>query len=194
MRKIVLASASPRREALLRQAGMDFELRPTNVSEDVGEEVSPYDVVKALAERKAAAALKSSVGDEIIIAADTVVDLHGAIMNKPNGPAEAADMLKRLQGEMHSVYTGLALINKTALGCEMMITVDTTEVYMRPLTDGEIAAYIATGEPFDKAGGYAIQGKGAFLIERVEGDYYTVMGLPLVKLYMALREWGVELF
>ncbi|MCL2351290.1 MAG: Maf family protein [Firmicutes bacterium] len=195
MKKIVLASASPRRQALLRQAGIDFELRVPDVDEHAdGEDlISPYDLVKILSERKALEALKAAGDSEVIIAADTVVALGGAVMGKPAGADGAAEMLRRLGGKKHSVYTGLAMINKNPDGYEMKSLVDTTEVYMRALTEAEIAAYIGTGEPFDKAGAYAIQGKGAFLIEGIEGDFYTVMGLPLVKVYLALREWGIEI-
>ena len=201
MKKIVLASASPRRQALLRQAGIEFELRVSDVSEEIiienetsisGEGViSPFDVVRILAERKAREALKSAGDNEIIIAADTVVVLDGDVLGKPDNSRHAAEMLKRLSGRRHTVYTGLAMINKSPEGFEIKSEVASTEVFIRALSDAEISAYIETGEPFDKAGAYAIQGKGAFLVERIEGDFYTVMGLPLVKVYLSLRKWGI---
>jgi len=195
MDRIILASESPRRQALLTQAGFDFVVMPSYIDEEsvMDEEVSPYDMVKILSTKKAMHVSEKTKDSAIIIAADTVVVLKGAVMGKPSDAEEAFQMLRRLQGQSHSVYTGVTLIHKTDSGMTLRNIVDNTGVRMRALSDDEIRAYIGTGEPFDKAGSYAIQGRGSLLIERIEGDYNTVVGLPLVRVCQALQAFGVKL-
>jgi len=176
--RIVLASASPRRYELLRQAGFDFETSISNVDENIALH-DPAELVKKLAFAKAR---KVALGydDSIIIGADTIVYIDGEILGKPIDPADAFKILRKLSGRAHTVYTGLALIY-TATG-KYEVTVDTTEVYMRELSDEEINSYIATGEPMDKAGAYGVQGRAGMFVKRVEGDFFTVVGLPLYRL------------
>ncbi len=193
MKKIILASASPRRQSILKQAGIPFEILISEVEEDWSSQVSPYDVVKSLSMKKALAVNEMVNEPCIIIAADTVVTLHGKIMGKPKDADDAYNILKKLQGRKHAVYTGVTIINKEKDGFELKNIIDNTDVYMRKMSDAEIDAYIATNEPFDKAGAYAIQEKGSLFIEKIEGDYYNVVGLPLVKVYNALQEFGIEL-
>ncbi|MCL2603525.1 MAG: Maf family protein [Defluviitaleaceae bacterium] len=206
--RIILASGSPRRKQLLEQAGIDFEVIVSEANEDIDGE--PYEQVAALARRKAEAAAARISGEAIIIAADTLVYLEsrngsGHVLGKPTDAQDAFDMLYALQGRKHTVYTGVALLKKECGEISTDSTgiidplsanvfVDAAYVYFRPLTEREIRAYIATGEPFDKAGAYGIQEKGALLIERVEGDFYTVMGLPISKLCVQLEEMGVQIW
>ena len=195
MERIILASESPRRQALLTQAGIAYTVMPSYIdeSEIMDTEVSPYDMVKTLSTHKAMHVCEQVEGSAIIIAADTIVSLQGRIMGKPTDPDAAHLMLRLLQGKLHSVYTGVTIIRKSDDGLELKNIVDNTSVRMRPLTDEEIRAYVDTGEPFDKAGAYAIQERGSLLIEGIEGDYNTVVGLPLVKVYKALHAFGVDL-
>lgn len=195
MEKIILASSSPRRSMLLRQAGIPFEVVASNYDESLSlaEEISPYDLVKLISTEKAMRVCETMNEPCIIIAADTIVSYLGKVMGKPSGPQEAYTMLNTLKGKSHSVYTGVTIIRKTDNGMELKNIVDTTKVNMRKLTEEEISHYIGTGEPFDKAGAYAIQEKGLLLIESIEGDYYNVVGLPLVKVYQALKDFGIDL-
>jgi septum formation protein len=194
MKKIVLASSSPRRRRILECACVPFELDAGEVDESVDEELSPYDMVKILSDRKAKAAAERVAEPAVIIGADTVVAIQGRILYKPENGDEAFRMLKRLQGRQHSVYTGVTLINMDEGGVlDKVSIVDTTTVTIKPLTDSEISMYIQTGEPYGKAGAYAVQGIGSLLVERIEGDYNTVVGLPLVKISEALKGWGMDL-
>jgi len=198
--RIILASGSPRRKDLLTQAGLRFEVLVSDADESV--EGEPYEQVAALAKRKANAVVERVAGPALIIAADTLVYTEsrngtGRILGKPKDAAQAYDMLQALQGRKHTVYTGVAILkvnDSTDMPPEMNVFVDAAYVHFRPLTPREINAYIATGEPFDKAGAYGIQEKGALLIERVEGDFYTVMGLPVSKLCVQLEDMGVQVW
>ena len=186
--KILLASGSPRRRQLLEQIGLSFTVRSSDVDESVAPGLSPAEVVEALARRKGEAVAASAAPEELVIAADTVVALDGAVLGKPAGEADAERMLTALAGRTHFVYTGL-----TVLRGEIVRTVsEETAVTFRPLTAEEIAAYVRTGEPMDKAGAYGIQGYGALLVEGIRGDYYNVMGLPVCRLGLLLRELGVD--
>jgi septum formation protein len=176
--KIILASSSPRRKDLLNQIGFDFEIIVSDVDEDIGER-DPAELVKKLAYAKANA-VAGGAGDAIIIGADTIVWIDDEILGKPADAEHAFKMLKQLSGRAHRVYTGLAIFN-TATN-ERKVTVDETDVYFRELSDEEINAYIATGEPMDKAGAYGLQGRAAMFVRRIEGDYFTVVGLPLYRL------------
>ena len=183
----MLASASPRRKELLQLLGLKPEVVPAHLDESVKNGERPEAYVERVAREKAAA-VHAKRRDAIVIAADTTVVLDGAIIAKPESEADAAAMLKRLQGRDHVVHTAIAVAYRsdTASG------VETTRVWMRPLDDAAIRAYVATGEPMDKAGAYGIQGFGAVIVERIDGDYFTVMGLGLGRLVELLRKIGIE--
>jgi len=176
MRRLVLASASPRRRELLAQAGFNFEVRPANVNEDLrpGEDSIAYVVRVA---RDKAEAVYAQMGDPeaIILGADTTVTLDGQILAKPEDARDAARMLRILSGRTHRVITGVAIASAT--GTE--VAAEVTGVQFLTIKDAEIAAYIDTGEPMDKAGGYGIQGYAARWTPRIEGCYFNVVGLPL---------------
>jgi len=188
LNKIILASGSPRRKQLLEQVGIPFEVIVSNADETI--DGPPASQVKTLALRKAEAVREVAGNDTIILAADTLVYIDGKVLGKPGDKNEAFEMLKTLQGRCHTVYTGVALIK----GGEQNAFVDSTLVYFRQLSDTEIEAYIATGEPMDKAGAYGVQDRGALLVHRIEGDYFTVVGLPVAKVASALRDMGVEVW
>ena len=159
-----------------------------------GVEHTPYEWVRAIAAIKAEAVGNRVEGEKIIIAADTIVTYMGKILHRPFKREEAASMLRTLSGHKHTVYTGLAVMYKDADGkYETHTSVTATDVYMRELTDTEISNYVDTKEPYDKAGGYGIQGKGSLLIDHIDGDYFNVVGLPLVQLYKELSENGVNI-
>ncbi|HNU83150.1 MAG: septum formation inhibitor Maf [Acidobacteria bacterium] len=187
--RLVLASASPRRRALLGALGLDFTLRPVAVDESLrpGEEPAAY--VRRLAREKAAAAARDG---ELVLAADTVVALAGEIFGKPASAEEARSMLARLSGRAHEVYTGVAL-RLTGPAAKEAIAVARTTVHFAPLGAAEIDWYLASGEPFDKAGAYAIQGLGALLVDAIEGNYTNVVGLPLATVRQLFAELGFEL-
>lgn len=192
--RLILASASPRRAEVLRDAGLPFTAMPAHVDESRGLNESPVEFVRRLAEAKArvAAARMSGAEPAIIVGADTAVVLDEMagrlVLGKPASAEEARAMLRRLSGRTHEVMTGLALVRgpdgATRVGCE------TTRVSFAPLSEDELDEYVASGEPFDKAGAYAIQGRGGRYITRVEGCYFNVVGLPLAMLYAMLRELG----
>jgi len=185
VRPLVLASASPRRRALLAMAGIPHTVRPADVDETPPPGMDPATLVQHLAMEKALA-LAALHPDELVLGADTVVAVDGSILNKPTDADEAARMLRRLAGRAHTVYTGLALAHLAS--ARRVCLHEATTVFFAPMTDDEIAAYVATGSPLDKAGAYGIQDdRGALHIERIEGDYYTVVGLPLHRLYRTLR-------
>jgi|SRR5579872_3720770 len=195
--KLILASASPRRAEILTAAGVPFEVVPTTTDESrrLGEAVES--MVERLAEAKACAAAASLGGASeaaIVIGADTVVELDGDFLGKPGTPEAARAMLARLSGRSHRVLTGLALlpIPAPAGAAEepARTVVEATRVWFAPLTAQEIREYVATREPFDKAGAYAIQGFGGRFVERIDGCYFNVVGLPLARLYRMLRELG----
>ena len=182
---LVLASASPRRRALLAQIGLTPAVAPTGADETwPGGDPGP--AVEALALRKARAATATGLHDgALVLAADTVVVLGDDVLNKPATPGEAAAMLRRLSGRTHTVYTGVALLH----GGRAVTTRAATRVTFADLRDGEIDAYVATGSPMDKAGAYGIQDDlGALLVARIDGEYTNVVGLPLRTLYATLRD------
>ncbi len=188
MRHIVLASASPRRAALLRQLGLKFTVDPSGEEERVSPGVEP----RALAARLSLAKAKEVAArhpDALVIAADTFGVLDGEIIGKPHTPAAARQMLAKLSGRTHLVMTGLTVLD-TQTGRVITRTVE-TKVTFKKLTPAQIAAYVATGEPLDKAGAYAIQGQGAALVKGIAGDYNNVVGLPLSALADVLAEFGV---
>jgi nucleoside triphosphate pyrophosphatase len=181
---IILASTSPRRQQLLRQIGVKFEVIPSNASEDFDDILSPHDVVRSLAERKATA-VATTRPNALVVAADTVISLDGEILGKPGSPERAIQVLKRLSGRTHQVITGVAF-NCTDKKISEVLDV-TTDVKFGVLPDDVIELYVKTGEPIDKAGAYGIQGMGAVLVESLKGDYYNVVGLPLFEVAMTLR-------
>lgn len=189
MKPLILGSASPRRAALLRQLALPFTVVPSPVAEPVPATSIPADYALESAEAKARAVARSVAADAIVIAADTIVWSNGAILGKPADAAHAASMLGRLSGHVHQVYTGLAIQS----GEQLLREAACTQVAMRPLTAADIAAYVASGEPLDKAGGYGIQGLGARFIERIAGCYYNVVGLPLARLCVLLSAVGYNL-
>jgi septum formation protein len=188
-RVVILASGSPRRRELLSLVGLPFELAQVDVDETPfpGEPAAVY--TARLSQEKAQAALKSSAGRALILAADTTVVDGGTILGKPGSAAEARAMLRQLRGHVHQVYTALTLID--AATRRSVTEVAVTSVPMRSYTDDEIDAYIASGDPFDKAGSYAIQNTSFRPVASLRGCYANVMGLPLCHLLRALRAFGV---
>ncbi|OLB30712.1 MAG: septum formation inhibitor Maf [Acidobacteria bacterium] len=186
--KLILASASPRRAAILRDAGYHFTVLSSAVDETPYPEESPEDLVLRLAQSKADLAAARSVGPAILIAADTEVVLDGQIFGKPRSSEDARRMLKKLSGRTHTVLTGVALVRLPNV--ERLTFVESTLVEFAPLSDEEITRYLSTGEPHDKAGAYAIQGYAGRYIPRIAGCYFNVVGLPLARLQHALSELG----
>ena len=186
---IILASGSPRRRELLEMLGLEFEIRPAKGGEHPPEGSAPEETVLALAGAKAEEIAEHSAENDVIIAADTIVWLDGKLLGKPHDEADAARMLRALSGREHEVWTGVALIS----GAERVSGAEQTYVKFRDLTDGEIAAYIATGEPMDKAGAYGAQGYASLFVEGIRGDFFNVMGLPLCRLGKMLGKLGVKL-
>lgn len=185
-RVLILASSSPRRRALLEQLRLRFVVRSPDFDETTVAATSAEGLVRGLASAKAAA-VDCGPGD-VVIAADTVVALDGEVLGKPGGSGQAAEMLRRLSGREHRVWTGLAV--RDAL--RERIVAECTRVWIRDLDDASIRAYVASGEPLDKAGAYGVQGLGAALVRRVDGCHYNVVGLPLARLVDLLDEFGVR--
>ena len=183
-RPVILASASPRRRELLQALGLPFEIKKADIDEDFPLDLSPREVARYLAEKKAAF-FKNDIKDEIVITADTIVLLHDKILNKPADEKEAREMLTMLSNKKHEVISAVGIATKAGFVCFD----DTTEVYFRTLSTDEIDYYIQTYQPFDKAGSYGIQEWiGMIAIEKIVGSYFTVMGLPIHKLYSFLKE------
>ena len=190
MMGIVLASGSPRRLELLQMIGLeDFKVIPDFSGEEIPPGLPPGQTVCKIALQKALNVSRLCDVDDIIIAADTLVYLDGVPIAKPESPDDASAMLKALSGRWHTVYTGLALLR----GDKQVSAFESTDVHFREISDRDISAYVSSGEPMDKAGAYAAQGRGALFIERIEGDFFNVMGLPLCRLSVILNEFGVVL-
>lgn len=202
-RKIILASASPRRRELLAQIDVEFEVRVSD-KEEIYHSCKPEEIVKELAlmkaenvaadlaeETRAAGEGNGELRNVVVIGADTVVVLDGQILGKPKDEEDAADMLSRLQGRAHEVYTGTAILDYDEEGRRSVVNQAVrTEVHVHAMEEAEIRRYIATGEPMDKAGAYGIQGRFAAFIDRIEGDYYNVVGLPVSSMYQELKKAG----
>lgn len=188
--RIILASSSPRRRELLSQIGLPFSLMPVDIDERPRPGEPPVDYAERLALEKACAA-SDRLGGGIVIAADTIVVVHGAILGKPSDASDARRMLSELSGREHEVVTALAV--RDTASARSAVRASITRVWFRTLTDREIDDYVATGEPLDKAGAYGIQGRGALLVERIEGCYSNVVGLPLSLLGEMLRDFGIVL-
>jgi septum formation protein len=186
--KLILASASPRRAEILRDAGLTFTVLSSAVDETPIPGESAQDLVQRLADAKAELVAARAVGPAIVIAADTAVLIDGEILGKPRTTDDARQMLTRLSGHVHSVVTGVTVIRLP--DAERRTFVETTHVHFGPLSSEDLTRYIATEEPFDKAGAYAIQGRAGRYIPRIEGCYYNVVGLPLARLCHSLSELG----
>lgn len=190
MSKIVLASGSPRRQELLRRIGItDFDIRVPETDEHYPAGLSPAQTVEYISREKADAAAKLCTPEEIVITADTMVFLNDQRLGKPHDEADALRMLTELQGRRHTVCTGVTVRQGNCILTES----EETGVVFRPASESELRAYIATGEPMDKAGSYGIQGYGAMFVSHLEGDYFSVMGLPLCPLCRMLRAFGVHI-
>ena len=179
---IILASASPRRKELLGLFHVPFEIRVADIDEAMDLSKAPYDEVARVSRLKALAVPREN--DDTVIAADTIVVCEGRVLGKPKNEADAKSMLRLLSGREHQVMTGVTVLRGAR--CETFTEV--TDIHFRPLTDAEIDGYVATGEPMDKAGSYGIQGGAALFCTHMVGDYYNVMGLPVCRLGMILRE------
>ncbi len=186
--RLILASASPRRAEVLRDAGIAFEAVSTDAEESRRPDETPEELVRRLAEAKARFAAARTPGAAIVVGADTTVVVDGLILGKPASAEDARDMLRRLSGRTHGVLTCLVAIRLPDGAARAEL--ETTQVTFAPLTAEEIEEYVASGEPFDKAGAYAIQGRGGRFVTRVEGCYFNVVGLPLARLYRILRALG----
>ncbi len=190
--RLILASASPRRAEILHNANIGFEVRTALVDESRRAAESPADYVRRLALEKASAAMnaKKDDGDCLYLGADTIVLADGEVLGKPESDEEARMMLRRLSGAVHEVHTGVALLRRP-VPAERVI-VETTRVHFAQLSEEDIDSYLASGEPFDKAGAYAIQGIAGRYIDRIEGCYFNVVGLPLARIWSLMRELGWE--
>lgn len=189
MRKIILASSSPRRRALLEQIGLEFEVDVSVREEAPSDGREPHRLAREISLKKAESVARR-YPDAVIIAADTFGVIEGRIIGKPGTEDEARAMLASLSGRAHTVITGFTVLD-TRNGKSVTHSVETT-VFMKQLTAAEIEGYVRTGEPLDKAGSYAIQGLGAVVVDRIEGDYSNVIGLPLSALAGVLKEFGVN--
>ncbi|HJG36369.1 Maf family protein [Enorma phocaeensis] len=188
---MILASQSPRRISLMREAGFDVRVIPADIDESMLENETPAALVERLARLKATyAAHKDAEPGELVVAADTVVALDGTVLGKPVDEQDAERMLARLSGKTHEVATGVC-IARGGIPNTAESFVSTTRVTFYPLTESEIRAYVATGEPMDKAGSYGIQGiRGRLLVKGIKGDFYTVVGLPIAQVVRRLRAFG----
>ena len=186
--ELILASQSPRRRELLGLFRLPFVIRVADIDETMDETASAYDEVARVSREKALAVSRGE--DDVVIAADTIVVCAGKVLGKPHSPEEAAQMLSLLSGRDHQVMTGMTVLRgEKAISCT-----EVTDIHFRELSEKEIRAYVATGEPMDKAGAYGIQGGAALFAEKMVGDYYNVMGLPVCKLRQLLYQLAPELF
>lgn len=187
--KLILASGSPRRRELLERIGLTFSIQAANADETLVPGIPAQEQVIRLSQKKAEAVAVAHTGDTdtVILSADTVVVLDGRILGKPKNRADARGMLAALSGRSHLVLTGITVWSPTGSWSHC----EETEVHFRPLTEQEMEAYIATGEPMDKAGAYGIQGYAALFVEKLVGDYYNVMGLPVCAAAQMLRRAGI---
>jgi septum formation protein len=189
MKRMILASASPRRKELLEKIGLKFEVDASGCAEEFNPKLEPQEIVRQLSVRKArAVALRHR--EAIIIAADTIGVIGKKIIGKPHTTLQAVKMLSQISGKSHLVVTGFTILDTTA--DKIYSGTVSTVVYIKKLTVREIEAYVRTGEPLDKAGAYAIQGLGAVIVDKIEGDYYNAMGLPLSALAEALKGFGIN--
>ncbi len=191
--KLILASASPRRKELLEQVGAEFEILPAQ-GEEVITDKNPRQVVMELSRQKAEETAAKLADEHIVIlGADTVVAFENQILGKPRDEKKAKNMLEMLSGNTHSVFTGVTMIIIHKDKKEICSFVEETKVTMYPMKEQQILDYIRTGEPMDKAGAYAIQGKCARYIQKIQGDYYNVVGLPLARIFYEIDQSGIEI-
>lgn len=188
VKTLVLASISPRRRELLASLGVEVDVVPSDYNEVDMPELPPIELARTHARGKLRN-VRERYPERLVVAADTVVDLDGAPLNKPRDAADASAMLQALAGRTHLVHTAFAV----TVNGDVIERTGTTEVRFWPLSQEEIAAYVATGDSMDKAGAYGIQGRGAALVQRIDGDFYTVMGFPLGLFVRTMREHGVQL-
>ena len=194
MEKIILASGSPRRKDILNMLGIPFEIMVSDADETCPTGTAPDEMVKSLSLRKAEAVSKSLEEKAVVIGSDTVVYLDGEILGKPKDEQDAHAMLEKLSGRTHIVYTGITVIFKNEAGEKVLSAVDATEVTFRKLSPESISEYIASGEPFGKAGAYAVQGIGSIFIEKINGDFFTVVGMSPKVLSNILQRGGIDVF
>ncbi len=193
MHKIILASGSPRRKEILEQVGISFGVVASK-DEEVIQKSKPEEIVEELATKKACSVASDMEEGTVVIGADTMVALNDQVMGKPKGEQDAKDMIRKLQGKKHQVYTGVCAVVKEAGKENRIISfVQCTDVWVYPMTEEQIDAYVASGEPMDKAGAYGIQGKFAVYIEKIEGDYLNIVGFPVSRLYQTLLKEGIDL-
>ena len=183
--ELILASASPRRKELLEKIGLPFTVQPAKGEERITQK-SPAAVVMELSRQKAEEIAAAQTGDCIIIGADTVVARGDKIMGKPKDAADAKQMLRSIADDCHQVYTGVTLI-RTGAHPQSVTFQEKTDVFLYPISDAELDAYIASGDPMDKAGAYGIQGDFAIYVKRIAGEYYNVVGLPIGRVYQELK-------
>ena len=183
---VILASQSPRRRELLGLTGLDFVVRAADIDETTDPNAAPFDEVARLSREKALAIPREA--DDVVIAADTIVVCDGAMLGKPVDEEDAYRMLSMLSDRDHQVMTGLTVIR----GAQIVTHTEVTDIHFRALTDGEIRAYIASGEPMDKAGAYGIQGGASLFVTGIHGDYFNVVGLPVCRLGMILGSLGLS--
>lgn len=184
---LILASGSPRRRELMGLYRIPFSVRAADIDETMDPAKSPYEEVARVSTLKALATERQD--DDIVVAADTIVVCSGLVLGKPKTPEQAERMLQLLSGRDHQVMTGLTVLQ----GKRMISCTEVTDLHFRPLSPEEIRSYVASGEPMDKAGAYGIQGGGALFVDRLEGDYYNVMGLPVCRLGTILRQVAPEI-
>lgn len=189
--KILLASTSPRRHELLKIIAKDFEVASPHFDEDAVKAKSPKKLVETLSSGKAKAVFEKAVGDWCVIGADTIVVLGNEVLGKPKDEDDAKNMLSKLSGTKHDILTGVCVLIRRGEVETKISFVEKTTVKMANLSNEEISKYVATGEPMDKAGGYAIQGLGGKFLEKVSGNYHNIVGLPVSTLYRVLKEEGV---
>lgn len=190
MKKIILASASPRRKELLERIGLKFKVEPGNYEEDIKSGGELHKTARRISMEKAELVARKHK-NTIVIAADTFIVFQGQILGKPHTEAASRNMLERLNGKSHLVITGFTIID-TSNNKTLSRSIE-TRVYIRKLNPADINSYVKSKEPLDKAGAYAIQGLGAVIVERIEGDYFNVVGLPLSALTEALKEFGINI-
>jgi septum formation protein len=190
MKKIILASSSPRRKQILEQVGLKFTVEVSDYEENPIPGMSPSKFVETLSLGKAKAVAKNH-NDAIIIGADTAVFIDNKILGKPKTKEEAREMLNKLSGETHSVFTGFTVIDTK--NNKIITDHIETKIKFKNLSDEEIAGYIKTGEPMDKAGAYGVQDRGALFVEYIEGDYANITGLPIVKIFEILKTLGIDI-
>ena len=184
--ELILASQSPRRKELLGLFGIPFVIRVADIDETMDNTKSPFEEVARVSCCKALAVERET--DDVVIAADTIVVCEGRVLGKPHSEAEAIQMLQSLSGRDHQVMTGVTVLR----GSEVITFTEVTDLHFRELTEGEIRRYVASGEPMDKAGAYGIQGGAALFCQKMAGDYYNVMGLPVCRLWQVLQQMVPE--